>query len=195
MRMGASANGSTSPAEGDRETRASVLHERALRLADRAQETERPELMEVLEFGVGDATYAFETSLISEAYPASDLAPVPGAPGFVLGIVSVRGTIVSVLDLRVLLGLAEPGDTTPGTIIVLRSESMEYSLAADVIHGVRELPCEQIERSLAALAGIREEFVVGVTPERVLVLDAAAMLADPTLIVRQDVEQTADITG
>ena len=156
---------------------------------------EGPVLTEVLEFGVGDATYAIETSLVSEVLPAGDLAPVPGAPGFVLGIVSVRGTIVSVLDLRVLLGLAEPGDTTPGTIIVLRSESMEYSLAADVIHGVRELPCEQIERSLAALAGVREEFVIGVTPERVLVLDATAMLADPTLIVQQDVEQAADITG
>jgi len=170
----------SSPASTD----AAILHRRALALAARAEESDHSADLQVLEFAVGDEVYALETRFVSEVYPVTDLALIPGTPDFVLGVISVRGKIVSVLDLRPLFGLRVRVGVCPDTAIVLRSDSMEFGVAADQIREVKALPLEALQRSLKTLAGASGDYVFGVTPERVVILDAAKLLADPRLVVR-----------
>ena len=189
--MGKTPRKDSAPAATREEARASVLHARAVALAVRDEDAAGAAGMEVLEFAVGDESYAFETALVSEVYPVGDVAPIPGTPDFVLGVLSVRGSIVSVLDLRPLFGAPVTEGRMPRAVIVLRSEAMELAVAADAIREVRRLPCEAVRQSPATLAVVREEYVIGVTPERVVVLDAARLLSDPRLIVRHGAESTA----
>ncbi|HEY5548322.1 MAG TPA: chemotaxis protein CheW [Coriobacteriia bacterium] len=170
----------SSPAAVD----AAVLHRRALALAARAEESDHSADLQVLEFSVGDETYALETRFVSEVYPVTDLALIPGTPDFVLGVISVRGKIVSVLDLRPIFGLRVREGVCSDTAIVLRSDSMEFGVAADQIREVKALPLETLQQSLKTLAGASGDYVFGVTPERVVLLDAAKLLADPRLVVR-----------
>ncbi len=67
-------------------------------LADGAAEGEH---IEVLEFILAHERYAIETAWVQEVYPLRQLTPLPGTPAFVLGVVNVRGKIISVMDLRV----------------------------------------------------------------------------------------------
>src|SRR3989442_14010241 len=53
--------------------------------------------IEVIEFVVAYEKYAVESSYVREVYPLKELTPLPGTPAFVLGIMNVRGQIVSVI--------------------------------------------------------------------------------------------------
>ncbi|MCR4333111.1 MAG: chemotaxis protein CheW, partial [Sulfuricaulis sp.] len=73
-------------------------------------------------------------------------------------------------------------------VIIIRSRDMELGILADVILGVRSIPCKEIQSSLPTLTGVREDYLTGVTKERVVILDAAKLLSDRKIIVQEEVE-------
>ena len=167
---------------------ARILHERALALALKPDATQTPENgIEAIEFGLAHERYAVESSHVREVYPLENLTPLPCTPAFVLGIVNLRGEIVSVIDLRSFFDLPQTGLPDLNKVIVLESASMVFGILADVILGVRCIPLAEIQPSLPTLTGIREKYLKGITPERTVVLDAAKLLADEDIVVRQQV--------
>ena len=168
---------------------ARILHERALALAAEPARTQTlDESIEVLEFLLAHEHYAVESSHVREVYPLENLTPLPCTPAFVLGIVNLRGEIVSVIDLRKFFDLPQTGLPDLNKVIVLESGNMVFGILADVILGVRRIPLADIQSSLPTLTGIREKYLKGVTPERTVLLDAEKLLADEQVIVRQQVE-------
>jgi purine-binding chemotaxis protein CheW len=145
-------------------------------------------LLEVLEFRLAHESYAIETRYVREVYPLKDLTPLPCTPAFVLGIVNVRGRIVPVFDLKSFFDLPEQGLTDLHRIILIEGNEMELGLLADVTVGVRSIPADSLQPSLATFTGIRSEYLKGVTAERLVVLDVARLLADPKIIVHDEVE-------
>jgi purine-binding chemotaxis protein CheW len=105
----------------------------------------------------------------------------------VLGIVNVRGHILPVLDLKKFFALPEQGLTDLHCIIVVREHDLEFGLLADLVVGVRSIPLESLQPSLPTLTGIRSEYLKGVTDECLVVLDLARLLADPKIIVHEEV--------
>jgi purine-binding chemotaxis protein CheW len=151
-------------------------------------QTETTEVqLEVLEFRLAQESYAVESRYVQEVYPLRDLTPVPCTPAFVLGIVNVRGRIVPVLDIKKFLDLPEKGLTDLHRIVLIRGEDCELGLLADVIVGVRSIPFESLQPSLPTLTGVRSDYLKGVTAERLVVLDLARILADPKIIVNDEV--------
>lgn len=145
-------------------------------------------LLDVLEFRLAHERYALETRYVREVYPLNDLTPLPCTPPFVLGIVNVRGRILPVFDLKKLFDLPEPGVTDLHRIILIEGGSIELGLLADVVVGVRSIPADSVQPPLPTLTGIRSDYLKGVTAERLVVLDVARILADPNIIVHEDVE-------
>lgn len=166
---------------------ARVLAARARELAREAAPQSRPQdQLEVVEFLLAHETYAIESSFVREVYPLRDLTPLPGVPAFVAGIVNVRGKIVSVIDLKRLVDLPARGLTELNKIIVIGNEHMEFGLLADAVLGVQHIPLRSLQRALPTLTGIRAEYLRGVARERLVILDAARILADPKLVVRDE---------
>ncbi|MBI3853101.1 MAG: chemotaxis protein CheW [Verrucomicrobia bacterium] len=145
-------------------------------------------LLEVLEFRLAQERYAVETRFVREVYPLKDLTPLPCTPPFVLGIVNVRGHILPVIDLKKFFDLPEKGLTDLHRIILVRGNDLELGLLADVIVGVRSIPADSLQPSLPTLTGIRKDYLKGVTAERLVVLDLVRILADPKIIVHEEVE-------
>lgn len=164
-----------------------ILRDRA-RLLARAPEQVCDSLLEVLEFRLGLERYAVETPLVGEVYPLRDLTPLPCTPRFVRGIVNLRGHILPVLDLKRLFDLPEQALTDQHCIIVVRGVALEFGLLADVIVGVRSIPMASLQSSLPTLTGIRGEYLKGVTAERLLVLDLARIVADPKIVIHQEID-------
>ena len=102
-----------------------------------------------------------------------------------LGIVNLRGEILSVIDIKKFFDLPEKGLTDLNKVIVLESEDMVFGIVADAISGVRRILRTDIQPSLPTLTGIREDYLQGVTDERVVVLDAGKLLHDEKLIVNE----------
>jgi purine-binding chemotaxis protein CheW len=146
------------------------------------------ETLELLEFRLASERYALESRHVQEVHPLRDLTPLPCTPPFILGIVNVRGRILPVLDLKKFFDLPERGLTDLHRIILVRGHDLELGLLADVIVGVRRLPTASLQPSLPTLTGIRADYLMGVSEERLVVLDLDRLLADPKLIVHEDVD-------
>jgi len=144
--------------------------------------------LEVLEFHLARERYALENRWVQEVCPLKELTPLPCTPPFVLGIVNVRGRILPVLDVKRFFDLPEQSLTDLHRIILVRGNDLELGLLADVIVGVRSIPVDSLQPSLPTLTGIRGNYLKGVTAERLVVLDLARILADPKIIVHQEVE-------
>jgi len=140
--------------------------------------------MEILEFSLGPERYAFETSFVREVFPLTEITPLPGVPPYILGVVNVRGRILSVMDIRRLLDFANVGLTNLNKAIILHDGDMELAVLADEVAGVYAIDGDEGQRALATLSGRREEYLKGVTQDRVVVLDAEKLLASEDLLVR-----------
>ena len=169
--------------------RMTILRGRARALARPTEHLPAAEtLLEVLEFRLAQERYAVETRYVREVAPLKELTPLPCTPSFVLGIVNVRGQIVPVFDLKKLFDLPEEGLTDLHRIIIVRGNNLELGLLADLTLGVRSIPLSSLQSSLPTLTGIRGDYLKGVTAEGLVVLDLARLLADPRIIVNEDVE-------
>ena len=72
-------------------------------------------------------------------------------------------------------------------VIIINDETMEFGILADAILGVRSVAVSELGPPLPTLTGIREEFLKGITGERMVILDAARILADKNIVVHEEV--------
>jgi len=168
--------------------KSNILRTRARSLA-RESESQQAVVaaLEVIEFGLAHERYALEAAFVSEVHPLEDLTPLPGTPPFVAGIVNVRGRILPVIDIKKFFDLPEQGMTDAHKIILVHTAEMELGILADTVAGVRSIPLDAIQPSLPTLTGVREEYLKGVTAERLVILDIARILADPRIMVHEEV--------
>jgi len=167
-----------------------ILRERALALAAEPGGTQTlDQSIEVVEFLLAHERYAIETRYVREVEPLDNLTPLPCTPAFVLGIVNVRGEILSVIDLRKFFELPQKGLTDLNKVIVLESENMLFGILADAVAGVRRVPIADIQPSLPTLTGVREAYLKGVTPGRTVILDAEKLLTDERIVVQERVAE------
>ncbi len=166
-----------------------ILRARARTLArPRAEAMAAEAFVEVLEFHLAWEQYAVETSYVREVCPFKELTPLPCTPPLVLGIVNVRGRILPVFDLKRFFDLPEKGLSDLHRIILIQGDDLELGFLADLVVGVRSIPVASLQPSLATVTGVRGDYLKGVTAERLVVLDLARILADPKIIVREEIE-------
>lgn len=81
--------------------------------AIRAQAVAQDPVLRWVTFRLGDETYGINVMQVQEVLRMTEIAPVPGAPHYVLGIINLRGNVVTVLDTRARFGLEARRPTTP----------------------------------------------------------------------------------
>ncbi|MFH0785056.1 MAG: chemotaxis protein CheW [Pseudomonadota bacterium] len=163
-----------------------ILKKRAEILAREKEKTSSETTIEIVEFLLAREHYAIESAWVREVYPLKDYTPLPGVPNFVLGLVNVRGRILSVVDIKQFFDMPGKGISDLNKIIIINDERMEFGILADAIIGVRNIAISEIHQPLPTLTGIREELIKGVTGERLVVLDAAGILADQRIVVHEE---------
>lgn len=165
-----------------------ILSARAQALAIPATPSRSGQEIEVIEFLLSGERYGLEFTFVREVFPLLELTRLPCTPAFVLGIVNVRGEIVSVIDLRKFFDLPEKGLSDLNKVIILHSESMTFGILADVVVGVRSLNRDELQSSLPTLTDLREEYLLGLTQEPMTILDASRLLADSRIVVQEMVD-------
>jgi purine-binding chemotaxis protein CheW len=171
------------------EAQHTLLRARAQALAREPSGAATPrDLLDVVEFRLASETYGVEVSYVREVSLLKTFTPLPCTPPFVLGIVNLRGQLLSVIDLKPLFALPARKLTDRQTVIVLGAAPMAVGLLADAVLGVQAIALESLQPSLPTLTGRRAAYLKGVTHERLALLDAPKLLADPTLRVLEGVE-------
>ncbi|MEP7357501.1 MAG: chemotaxis protein CheW [Anaerolineales bacterium] len=177
------AQGATLSAQESR----AILRARARLLAqEHGQMGPAVDLLEVVEFSLASETYGFDAAFVREVYPLKEFTPIPGVPPFVLGIVNVRGQILSIIDLKKFFELPEKGLGQLNKLIILRSEQMELCILADDILGARSIELQALQAAPSTVSGIGAQYLRGITAERVIILDAAKLLNDDHIVVHQE---------
>jgi purine-binding chemotaxis protein CheW len=181
--------GVSEPSGPAAEEKKKILKARAKQLArDDRKEKTIDEPLDVVEFHLAHEKYGIASSYVREIYPLKELTPVPCTPPFVLGIINVRGQIVSIIDMKKFFDLPQRGLSDANKVIIVHDDKIEFGILADAILGVRTVPRDQIQPPLPTLKGIQAEYLMGVTKEPLVILDAAKILSSKNLVVHEEIE-------
>ena len=164
-----------------------ILKARAEALALEAEKGEPGEQIEIVEFLLSSEKYGLELHYVREVWPLKDLTPIPCTPSFVFGVVNVRGKILSVINLKELLDLPGKGLGDLNKVIILNSDTMEFGILADEVIGVRSVPLGELKARVPTLTGLGQEYLKGVSRDRLIILDAGQILLDKRIVVEEEV--------
>jgi purine-binding chemotaxis protein CheW len=164
-----------------------ILDERAKELAKQSSEIGSLEdTVEVVEFQLAYEKYAIESKYVSEVYPMSDFSLLPCTPPFVVGIMNLRGTILSLIDIRKFFGLQIKGMSNLNRVLVVKTDDLEMGLLADFIMGVKIISKEEIQPPLPTFSAIQTKYLKGVTKDPLIILDVEKIFSDPSIIVNDE---------
>ncbi len=96
-------------------------------------------------FRLGAEKYGVNVMHVKEVLRESEIAPVPGAPDFVLGIINLRGNVVTVIDTRKRFALEEkePDDAT--RIVIIEMDDQVVGMQVDAVAEVLDIADSQVE--------------------------------------------------
>ena len=165
-----------------------LLKMRAVKMAKEPElKTEGTEYIGIIAFSLSDENYGIESEFVGEVYHIKEFTPLPGVPAYILGVINVRGKILEVIDLKKLFNLPEKGLGELNKVIILRNDQMEFGILADVVQGTQTIAIEDIRANPHTVSGIGEEYLMGVTKERLIILSAENLLTDKSIIVNEEV--------
>lgn len=95
-------------------------------------------------FGIDQEVYGVPVLQVQEVLKVPEIAAVPGAPGHVLGIINLRGNVVTVLDMRRRLRLAGRPHDDASRIIVVETGENVAGVLVDRVEEVVELAADQL---------------------------------------------------
>jgi purine-binding chemotaxis protein CheW len=142
----------------------------------KAVETESSGNIELLAFMLGDEEYALKMEEAREIIRWRKPTKVPRAPEYIIGIISLRGIILPVFDVKKRLGLGEMKPSRYTRIIVVSEGGSLSGMVVDRITGVTAVPGKGIESAPAVIGGNEAEYIEGVgrAGERLLILIKAS---------------------
>ncbi len=110
--------------------------------------TQTPQtLTQWVTFKLDGETYGVNVMEVQEVLRVTDIAPVPGAPGYVLGIINLRGNVVSVLDTRRRFGLQTTESNDATRIVIIESGGQTVGIRVDAVAEVLDVDSSEIEFS------------------------------------------------
>ena len=120
------------------------------------------EFSQYLAFQLGPEEYALDITRISEIIKPRDYTDIPRVPEFILGLISLRGVVVPVFDLRRRFNLGSCQLGPASRIVVCREGEVTAGLLVDSINQVIRLASDRIEPPPAILSGVDRNLVDGV---------------------------------
>lgn len=126
------------------------------------QTKEDDQVLQWVTFHLENETYGVNVMVVKEVLKFQDIAPVPGAPDYVLGIINIRGTVISVINTRRRFGLPdrEPDDNT--RIVIIEIGRHVIGILVDSVAEVVYLRRSQIETAPQVNKDESARFIQGV---------------------------------
>lgn len=138
-----------------------------------------------LTFVLDKEVFAVDVARVREILEYTSVTRVPKTENYMRGVINLRGSVVPVVDMRVLFGLAE-ADTTVNTCIIVMEVVADGSgfvmgALADSVREVMELDPGQIEPAPKVGSRVKTEFISGMgkqNNEFIMILDIDRMLPE-----------------
>ncbi|WP_196158160.1 chemotaxis protein CheW [Reinekea sp. G2M2-21] len=102
-------------------------------------------ILQWVTFRLENETYGINVMQVREVLRYSEIAPVPGAPSYVIGIINLRGNVVTVVDTRERFGLPGSEITDNTRIVILETDNQVVGILVDAVAEVVYLRQSEIE--------------------------------------------------
>ena len=96
-------------------------------------------------FSLEEETYGIDVMRVQEVLPMSEIAPVPGAPPYVLGIINLRGNVVTVIDTRMRFGLPSRESDHASRIVVIETGDQVAGILVDSVAEVINVREDEVD--------------------------------------------------
>src|SRR5574344_3049807 len=144
-----------------------------------AQNLAEDEVLQWVTFQLDRETYGINVMQVQEVLRYSEIAPVPGAPGYVLGIINLRGNVVTVIDTRQRFGLPSAEVTDNTRIVIIEADKQVVGILVDSVAEVVYLRQSEIETAPSVGNDESAKFIQGVcnkNEELLILVDLEKMM-------------------
>lgn len=130
-------------------------------------------------FDLGKEVYAVSVLDVQEILKESEVSPVPGSPSYVMGIINLRGKVITLIDARIKLGMKPIPDEAKSRIIVLDNNDHNIGMMVDSVKEVLTLQNSDIEAAPKIGSDEKAKFIKGVcnhNKELIILIDSEKLL-------------------
>jgi len=138
------------------------------------------DLLQLVSFHVGDEEFGLDILRVQEIIRIQALTRVPSSPGFVEGVINLRGKVIPVIALRKRLGLQKLDHDKQTRIVVTEAKGAVLGFIVDSVSSVLRIPADTVEPP-PRLGKVEREYVSGVgkLDDRLLILlDVDRLMSD-----------------
>ncbi len=142
------------------------------------------EVLRWVTFELDKETYCISVSDVREVLRYTEIAPVPGSPDYVLGIINLRGNVVTVIETRKRFGLASVEVDDVSRIVIVEIDGHEVGILVDSVAEVVDLRQSMIEAAPNVGNDDTARYIQGVTSrdgKLLIILDLNKMLSSEEL--------------
>jgi purine-binding chemotaxis protein CheW len=151
-------------------------------LAIKSEKQSEDPMLQWVTFRLENEIYGVNVMQVKEVLRYSEIAPVPGAPNFVLGIIHLRGTVVTVIDTCLRFGLPSGEITDSTRIMILEVDGYVIGILVDAVSEVVYLRQSEIEVSPNVGNDESSKFIQGVCHKN----DVLLILVDLDKLLSED---------
>lgn len=143
---------------------------------------------EFLSFRLGDEEYAIDILKVQEIRAHEAVTRIANAPGYLKGVINLRGQIVAIVDLRVKLSMARVEVDASTVVIILNIAGRVIGMVVDAVSDVVALAPDQVRPAPVFGNVVDASFIRGIAPveDRMLILvDIARLMTSGELAVAE----------
>ena len=132
-------------------------------------------------FRLDEEIYGINVMLVQEVLRITDIAPVPGAPNYVIGIINLRGNVVTVIDTRMRFGLPPKEMDDATRIVIIEAENQTVGIVVDSVSEVVDVDSREIETAPNVGNDETARYIEGVvsrSEELLILVDLNKLLSD-----------------
>ena len=128
-------------------------------LSDEGQK--RQAIKNIIVFKLNDEWYGVDVLYVKEVVPTHPISVLPNVPSYILGIMNVRGNILSVMNLKAIFGLTSLKDDESQRIVIVEDKGMSVGLLVDGSEKTMGVPENLIEPALSLLEDEKRDLLEG----------------------------------
>lgn len=149
--------------------------------SDKSLEGGSEHIERYLEFSLGDELYAVQLLKVKEVIPHPETTPLPNGPSHFLGIMNLRGQIISIVDLRKKLKISIKEELKENAVIIMNFDGVCIGLVVDSIDKVLNVSMKDIREVPEVESAINGKYIQGIFKH------------DESLVVLLNLEKLLDI--
>ena len=162
-----------------------ILKQRAARYASRTTSAETLNQLSVIGFHLHPEVYAIDYDYVKEVRTVLEFTAIPGTPNYIMGVISFRGNMLSVVNLKTFFGLKEKGLTEFNKLIIIGKGNFEFGIMTDGILGNLLLDQNNLNVPPLTLSETGSAFIKAVSSEGIILLDTEKILNSKQLIIEK----------